>query len=392
MINGKFQPGEGSLRTGDGLGIYIHIPFCKQKCNYCDFLSFPSSCRGQVADYLLGLKKEIQLAAAGVDRAEAASVYLGGGTPSLLSSQALKEIFSALRENFSLSSETEITIEANPGTLSREKLRAMAALGVNRLSLGVQSLEDAQLSRMGRVHTAEEAREAFRLARQEGFHNINVDLIHGLPGQTPAAWVSTLREAAELAPEHVSAYGLSLEKGTPWGDLNCRGELALPSEGDCARMYGETGEVLSEWGFIQYEISNYAKPGYESKHNLGYWLRRPYLGIGLGASSFINETRYRNCTQLSDYLSFLEINKLPIAEAEKISREEAMSETMFLGLRTARGVNILEFVRQYGLSVEQAFPAVKQLEQAGVLRREGSRLTLNPDYYGVSNEIFLRFV
>ena len=248
------------------------------------------------------------------------------------------------------------------------------------------------LAAMGRVHTAREARQAFYSARQEGFSNINVDLIYGLPGQTLKDWKHTLYQAAELKPEHVSAYGLSLEKGTVWGNLHSNKALSLPDEEAWAEMHSLTKSILAQAGLFQYEISNYAKEGYESRHNLGYWYRRPYLGIGLGASSFINETRYKNHTKLIDYFNDISLNRLPIAQEEAVSREEAMSETMFLGLRSLRGINIISFAQRFGVGVEEAFPAVSYLVKHHVLEIEGPWLKLNPEYQGVSNEVFLKFI
>lgn len=379
--------------AGSGtFGIYIHIPFCVKKCNYCDFLSFLLPCKDRVADYVLGLKREMELTAPDLGGSLAASLYLGGGTPTLLTFQTLKDIFSAVKGHFSFTSNAEVTVEANPGTLSRAKCEEMQAMGVNRLSLGFQSLDNSLLAAMGRVHTAHEARESFYLARKAGFDNLNLDLIYGLPGQTREMWQETLTQAAALAPEHVSAYGLSLEEGTYWGDLYRQGRLSLPGEEDWSSMHDLTAEILSTAGLIQYEISNYARPGFESVHNLGYWFRRPYIGLGLGAASFINEKRYRNHSSLEDYLHDLAWNRLPRVEEEIISFEGAMSETMFLGLRTAHGVNLSEFAEKYGRSPEEAFPSVKPLIRSGVLLVEGTRLKLNPDYYGVSNEVFSRFV
>lgn len=375
-----------------GFGIYIHIPFCKKKCNYCDFLSFLLPCEDRVADYVLGLKKEMELVAPLVKDSEAVSVYFGGGTPSLLSSQNLRDIMSAVEKHFSFSPYMEITLEANPGTLSREKLRDMVSIGINRLSLGVQSLEDRLLCTMGRLHNAREATEAFCLAREEGMGNINIDLIHGLPGQTLRDWENTLRSVIDLGPDHVSAYGLSLGENTAWGRLYSKGALALPCEDECAVMYHMTQEILSRAGYLQYEISNYAKPGFECRHNIGYWHRRHYIGLGLGASSFIEGARYRNYGDLSSYLDALARGKIPFSQKEMISRGGAMSETMFLGLRTSRGVNFREFEWEFGVSVEEAYPDTVQLEKTGVLMRDGSQLRLNPDFYAVSNEVFVKFV
>ena len=382
------------LKTrSEGLGIYIHIPFCKKKCNYCDFLSFVPPGEDMVAQYVLGLERELELLASLRKYSQVVSVYLGGGTPSLLSSQSLRDIVLSVEKHFSFSPKLEFTLEANPGTLSRENLRTMFSLGINRLSFGVQSMEDKLLYKMGRLHNTEEAVAAFRLSREEGMGNISLDLMHGLPGQSLVDWKNTLTSVLQLGPEHISVYGLSVEENTPWGTQYPPGSPELPGEEECAQMYALSREMLCDAGFRQYEISNYAKPGYECRHNLAYWYREPYLGLGLGASSFIGETRYSNHRDLEAYLYSLEQGRLPVAEAEKISSEAAMSETMFLGLRTAGGVNLPDFVRQFGAGPEEVFfPAVGQLEKAGVLIREGHQLSLNPAYYAVSNEVFVKFI
>jgi oxygen-independent coproporphyrinogen-3 oxidase len=382
--------GKGTSRD---VGIYIHIPYCKKKCHYCDFLSFLLPCGNEAADYIMGVKKELQLLAPRIENAKAGSLYFGGGTPSLLPLQYFREIVSAVKEQVLLSPFVEFTVEANPGTLSRENLRGMVSLGVNRLSLGVQSMNDRLLRSMGRLHTAEEAREAFYLAREEGMENISIDLMHGLPGQTLDDWRTTLEAVIGLNPEHISVYGLNLEPNTVWGDLYLDGELELPGEDECGKMYRMSRKVLQEAGFLQYEISNYARPGYECRHNLGYWYRRPYLGIGLGASSFIQGTRYKNYSDPGKYLQALDQDVLPIAEKEELSEKQAISETMFLGLRTAKGINQVEFTRQFGRSIDDIFtPVLQPLEKAGVIIREGQWLRLNPEYYAVSNEVFQKFV
>lgn len=376
----------------ESFGIYIHLPFCLKKCNYCDFLSFLLPSQDRVADYVLGLKKEMQLAAPELEGLSAASLYLGGGTPSLLASRNLKDILFAAKNYFSLAPNAEVTVEANPGTLSMVKLREMRDMGVNRLSLGVQSMNNRLLTAMGRVHTAEEARTCYYLGREAGFENINVDLIYGLPGQTKEMWQDTLVNVAALIPEHVSAYGLSLEEGTPWGDLYSQDRLSLPGEDHWAAMHDITGEILTTAGLEQYEISNYARPGCESVHNLGYWHRRPYIGLGLGAASLLNETRYRNHSSLEKYFQDLASNKLPREDEDRLSVEEAMSETMFLGLRTTQGISVGEFAAKYSRLPEEIFPDVIPLIEGGVLFMEEGRLKLDSHYYAVSNEVFARFV
>lgn len=375
------------------MGLYIHVPFCKKKCSYCDFLSFLLPCEDMVADYILGVKKELELSASITGHPKVTSIYMGGGTPSILSLQFLSDIVSAVKHYFPNTYYREITIEANPGTLTRQKLRQILSTGVNRLSFGVQAMDDKLLQKMGRLHTAKETEEAFFLARQEGVNNISIDLMYGLPGQTPEDWRNTLNSVIKLNPEHVSAYGLTLEQNTPWGTLFSQGKLILPDEEECAQMYQLCREILSGAGFVQYEISNFSKPGFECMHNLGYWYRHPYIGVGLGASSFYGDSRYKNLTDFEAYLESVNSGVLPVAEKEKISREQAYSETMFLGLRTAVGINTLEFASVFGITVDEVFyPILRQLESAGVLLREDNWLRLNPDFYAVSNEVFQKFV
>lgn len=374
------------------IGIYIHIPFCKTKCNYCDFLSFLLPGEARVAEYILAVKKELELWAVKLDNPKAVSIYIGGGTPSIIKTEQLANIIRTVKEYY-LAGIREFTLEANPGTLSREKLLDMKAIGVNRLSLGVQAMDDLLLAEMGRLHDRRQAVEAINSAREAGINNIGVDLIYGLPGQTPKDWEETLLRTAALRPEHISAYGLTLAPDTAWGKKHSRGELVLPEENDWAEMYRTCGEILIGEGYGQYEISNFAMAGYECVHNLGYWFRQPYIGIGLGASSFISETRCRNLSRFEDYLEAVFQRKLPVAEEETLDREQAMSETMFLGLRTSRGVDPEMFRREFGVDVDTAFDGqVRHLEKLGILNRQGNRLKLNPEYYPVSNEVFCRFL
>ena len=268
------------------LELYIHIPFCVKKCDYCDFLSAPADRRMQKA-YVDALLREIQ----GYGHPEGknaafptvSSVFIGGGTPSILEGSDIGRIMDQARENFRISPDAEITIETNPGTLTAKKLQAYRNAGINRLSLGLQSADERELRVLGRIHTYEEFLESYRLARQAGFSNINVDLMFAIPGQTCEGWLRNLRTVAELEPEHISAYSLIVEEGTPFADR----ELDLPDEDTEYRMYEDTAAVLAEYGYRQYEISNYAKPGYSCRHNIGYWNRTQYLGLGLGAASLI---------------------------------------------------------------------------------------------------------
>lgn len=379
--------------TPEEIGVYIHIPFCKKKCSYCDFLSFLLPCQDRVADYVLGLKKELGLWADRLQRPQAISVYIGGGTPSILDLSFLEEISRAVYKYFSPGPECEFTLEANPGTLSRSKLEGISALGINRLSLGVQAMDDNLLREMGRIHNCKDVREAVFLARQAGIGNISVDLMNGLPGQTLEDWKDTLEKTINLQPEHISAYGLTIEANTVWGERHARGELTLPGEDQCVAMYWTSQKVLSLAGYRQYEISNYAKPGYECRHNLGYWYRRPYIGVGLGAATFINEVRYRNHSDLNSYLGAVSAGSIPATEEERLTKDQAMSETMFLNLRTSKGMDIARFEQQFGTDVYSAFNGQAEvLEKAGVLISHEGWLRLDPDYYLLSNEVFRRFL
>lgn len=375
------------------IGVYIHIPFCEKKCGYCDFLSFLLPCEDRVADYVLGVKKELALWAERLERPRATSLYIGGGTPSILLPANLEDIFRSVKEYYSPEAGCEFTLEANPGTLSPAKLREIAAIGVNRLSLGVQAMDDRLLKNMGRIHTRDEAGEAVDLARRAGIQNISVDLMYGLPGQTLEDWKDTLENVIRLQPEHISAYGLTLEPNTLWGEQHARGKLLLPDEEICVTMYETCREVLSQAGYLQYEISNFARPGYECRHNLAYWYRKPYIGVGLGAASFVGGTRYRNHTDFEEYLQAVSGGLLPIAEEEHLSPEQAMAETIFLNLRTWKGISLRKFEQQFGRDIYTVFPTELQLlERTGVLVREGHRIKMNPDFFAVSNEVFCKFI
>ena len=292
------------------LELYLHIPFCVQKCAYCDFLSAPA---GDAAkeEYVDALKQEIKRYRKMARSYRVSSVFVGGGTPSILSCGQILEIFKTLRQVFAIQSDAEITIEANPGTVTKEKLAAWKQAGINRISFGLQSVKNEELKMLGRIHTYEEFRESYDLARQAGFENLNVDLISAIPGQSVQSWEETLRTVAELGPEHISAYSLIIEEGTKFYQWyregkQSEGHPALPDEEVERTMYEQTQEILNEYGFHRYEISNYAKEGKECRHNLGYWNRTQYLGIGLGASSLIADTRYHLCTDLTSYIERIE--------------------------------------------------------------------------------------
>ncbi len=362
------------------LEIYIHIPFCVRKCNYCDFLSGPSTPEER-QKYVESLCQKIR---ARRDLAEAysvTSVFFGGGTPSLLETDLLEEIFAALRETFSLEEDAEITIEMNPGTVTAEKLGTYRRLGINRLSIGLQSADDGELKTLGRIHTFEDFLGTYRLAREAGFLNINVDLMSAIPGQTLTSWHKTLTRAADLGPEHISAYSLIIEEGTPFYDLYGpdapAGQIPpLPEEDTERQMYYDTKEILESYGYHRYEISNYAKPGYECRHNLGYWDRVDYLGFGIGAASLFDHKRW-----------------VEGGEPEELSQKDEMSEFMFLGLRKMQGVSRKVFQRSFGQSMDSVYgDVIADMEEKGLLEEADGYVRLTDRGIDISNYVMSEFV
>jgi len=379
------------------LALYVHIPFCLRKCLYCDFASFADAPVPPAA-YVAALVREMELRAARLARpVTAATLYLGGGTPSLLAPELVAGVVAAARRQFSLSDAAEVTLEANPGTLTVETLAGFRAAGVNRLSLGVQSFDDRLLAGLGRIHTAREAEAAVHLARTAGFSNLGLDLIHGLPGQDPTGWERDLRRATALAPEHISAYALAVEEGTPFHRLAATGELALPPEEEAVRMFEQTSEVLTACGYEHYEIANFARPGYRSRHNQVYWQRGPYLGFGAAAHSFLPTPgwgiRWRNPADPAAYRAALDRGGLPAGEVTPLSRQEAMGEWFFLGLRLREGVDLAAFPQEFGLTVAEAFPGVlDRLAGQGLVEVAEDRLRLTPKGLLLANQVFLAFL
>lgn len=378
--------------SGNRLELYIHIPFCVRKCAYCDFLSFPAG-QKQMRDYVDALIREMQaVQGAGEGSGQAvASVFFGGGTPSLLPGEWIGELMGWIRSLFSLDPSAEISIEANPGTLDREKLERYRSAGINRISIGCQSANDEELRRLGRIHTWKEFLESWSAARRSGFDNINVDLMSGLPGQSFESWTKSLRAVAELGPEHISAYSLIVEEGTAFWEH--REELGLPDEDTERRMYEETRKILETYGYRRYEISNYAKEGYSCRHNEGYWRRTPYLGLGLGASSLYGETRFHNTGSMEEYLAHAGEYGALRRDTEPLSRQEQMEEFMILGLRLCEGVSFREFESLFGVSMETEYGAVlKKYERLGLLRREAGRVFFSERGISLSNGVLAEFL
>ena len=367
--------------------IYIHIPFCVKKCDYCDFLSGPSGPEEQ-SDYVQALLREIDAVKEGKGRS-VSSIFIGGGTPSVLDAGFIGEILNRIRNKFQIQNDAEITIEANPGTADYGKLQAYRDYGINRLSIGLQSPDDRELKILGRIHNYEQFLETYKKARKAGFDNINVDLMSAIPDQTYKGWEKNLRTVAELEPEHISAYSLIIEEGTPFAAR----QLNLPDEDTEYNMYEATARILKEYGYKQYEISNYAKRGMACRHNVGYWTRQDYLGFGLGASSLYGKERFSNTADRKKYLENSFSPEL-IREREPIlSREDEMAEFMFLGLRMTEGVARTDFEQIFGCCIEQIYGDVlKKYESMGLLQEKNGRIFLSGAGIHVSNSVMADFL
>ena len=340
-------------------GVYVHIPYCVKKCAYCDFCSVP--CDATAEQYPDALCREIELSR---DRlpyeGPVPSVFFGGGTPTVLPAQALVRILETVRRTYDVRSDAEITVECNPGTAQYADFVKLRAAGFNRLSLGLQSANDELLKAVGRIHTCDQFLTAYRAARDAGFRNINVDLMHGLPGQTQEDYLDTLQKVCDLGPEHISAYALILEEGTPLYRRVQAGEIALPCEDDVADMEDAGMAYLKEQGYERYEVSNFARPGYACRHNLIDWNDEPYLGFGVAAHSSARGEgewlRWSNTESIPEYLRKLRRGRLPTAETLHIRKKEEMFEVVMLGLRKVAGIPHEAFLDRFGLPLEQAFP------------------------------------
>ncbi len=389
------------------LELYLHVPFCVRKCAYCDFLSAPADEKTR-REYVYTLIQEIQgYKEAFYGQYHVSSVFIGGGTPSILEADQMERIFAALHQSFQIAEDAEITIEVNPGTASEEKLLAWKKVGINRLSIGLQSTDDRELKMLGRIHTWKQFLETYRMAREQGFDNINIDLISAIPGQTVESWTRTLGQVAELNPEHISAYSLIIEEGTPFFERY--GESAqrmsadteqdvkalppLPDEETERTIYELTADLLAQYDYERYEISNYAKPGYACRHNLGYWDRKEYLGIGLGASSLIGSTRFHNTADYKNYIEKVQRQEGIREEIEELSKAEEAEEFMFLGLRETRGISIQKFQDAFGKPIAEVYgKQIEKLCQEGLLEEEGGYIRLTKHGIDVSNAVFVEFL
>lgn len=359
------------------LEIYVHIPFCAKKCAYCDFLSFPGNMRMR-REYTDKLLEEIRIQSSFVREYQIDTIFLGGGTPSILDAADITAIMGALKEHYDIAPDAEVTIEVNPGTVKMEGLAAYREAGINRVSMGLQSADDTELRYLGRIHTYDEFLKSFQRVRMAGFTNVNVDLISAIPGQTPESWRNTLKKTAMLKPEHISAYSLIIEEGTPFYERyrDARHEEELPDEETERQMYHYTREILGAYGYRRYEISNYAKEGFECRHNLGYWNRTEYLGIGTGAASLIGSRRWSEGE-----------------EPEELSRENQMEEYMFLGLRKMEGVTKSGFLKEFGCTMESKYSRVlKRMYAEGLMEEAGDYVRLTDQGIDISNYVMSEFL
>lgn len=383
------------MKKNKEFGIYVHIPFCVKKCAYCDFLSGPSD-EKTIQAYFDALQLEIESYV--VRDQKVRTIYFGGGTPSSVNPGYIEDVIEKIKNQFVLVDKKaiEITIETNPKTVDEEKWKKYKAMGINRVSMGLQSSHAKELNLLGRIHSYEDFLEGYWGAKEAGFDNLSVDVMSALPGQTLAAYRETLEKVLTLEPQHISSYSLIVEEGTPFFDLygeGSKGQVLLPDEQLDREMYQLTNVLLEEHGYHRYEISNYAREGYESKHNSSYWTRIPYLGFGLGASSFWKGKRYHNVTTMEKYLKVAGCEETRIEDVEIISKEGSMEEFMFLGLRMTKGISRKEFYEKFGIEIEAVYGRVidKLVKQrALVVEKDWIRLT----EYGldVSNAVLSKFL
>ncbi|MEI3181507.1 MAG: radical SAM family heme chaperone HemW [Lachnospiraceae bacterium] len=371
--------------------LYLHMPFCVRKCAYCDFLSFPSGAKTQRM-YAKRLMEDIGVMGKRYGEIPVETIFIGGGTPSVPDSGLIVEIMEHVRHAFHVADGAEISMEANPGTVTREKLTDYRKAGINRLSFGLQSANDRELKLLGRIHTWAEFLESFTLARECGFANLNIDLMSALPGQTCESWKETLSRVTDLDPEHISAYSLIIEEGTPFGERygSEEGRKLLPDEDSEREMYHETKRFLKDCGYERYEISNYAKPGRECRHNIGYWTGVPYLGLGLGASSYLDGCRF---TVNPDMKQYLEEKPGMFTDIEKLTKKDMEEEFFYVGLRMTAGVSLSEFERRFGISAKEVYPGLMEtFVKEKAARFEGDRFVLTDYGLDVSNYIMAQFL
>ena len=374
------------------LGLYIHIPFCVRKCKYCDFNSFKLNI-DEKKKYLSALSKEMELYKEKIGQKEIDSIFVGGGTPSILNEEEIKILFDNINLNFKIKEDAEITMECNPGTLTLNKLKTMKKCGVNRLSIGLQAVQNHHLKYIGRIHTFEEFEKNYHEAKKVGFDNINIDLMYALPNQTKEDWMESLEKVVNLNPTHISAYSLILEENTELFDMYERKEFKLLDEDTDIEMYEYTINYLKSHGYNQYEISNYAKKGFECKHNILYWKCENYVGIGTSASGFLDEIRYNNLFEIDKYEELILNGKKPIEWEEKLSIKDKIEESIFLGLRMNEGIKFKDFKNKYDFNfLEEYKNEIEKLTKLQLIDINETGMKLTQKGKEISNSVFVEFI
>ncbi len=376
----------------NSLALYIHIPYCIKKCNYCDFVSFKYAPH-KLEAYVNCLLEEINIFCKNIgnNRLTVSTVYIGGGTPSLLTPEELKSITSTLNQCFDLNGVTEFTTEANPETITFEKFKEYEALGVNRISMGTQSFNDKTLKILGRVHDSSKIYKSFYILRKAGFKNINIDLMFALPNETISETIFSLKEAVKLNPEHISYYSLMIEENTPF--FKMRDKLNLPDNNTEFLEYKRGMEILKKNGYEQYEISNFAKPGFRSKHNIQYWKNLPYIGFGVSAASYIARVRYKNLSNIAKYCSEIKKGNLPIDFREHLIGKEAKAEHIIMNLRMTDGADKKLYYTRFGNFMETDFKkTIDKLKTIKLIKENKNRLALTKKGLFVANTVFMEFL
>ncbi len=373
-----------------GISLYVHIPFCYKKCPYCSFVSYDRLLHLR-EDYIKTLVKQIALSR---EQKTVKSIYVGGGTPSTLNIKQIEKILKQINKNFKLNKNIEITMEINPSkNIKKDYLKSLKEIGINRLSVGVQSLNDKILRFLGRIHSADDVRYVLNYIKEIGF-NFNVDLLYAVPTQTLELWMDTLKEILSFYPHHVSAYSLSIEENTPFFKMKEEGKIREVTEKDTIEMYKQGVKMLKNTGYVHYEISNFSLPNFECIHNLTYWNGAEFMGFGVSASSFINNCRIKNETDIYKYMERIEHNKKPFTYVKKLSREREIREAFILGLRKIEGINIEKFNKKYEMDIKEFFNKTldKMIKNRLLVEKNGFIHLSNIDAILISNEIFSEFL
>jgi len=378
----------GAVKNMSAIALYVHIPFCKKKCYYCDFNSY-SGKQHLIEEYIGALKKEIKMYKHVIDGYKVSTIFFGGGTPSILEGDQIAIIMDTMGKYYDIEKDAEISIEANPGTLNYNKLKKYYAGGINRLSIGLQACQENLLRTLGRIHSFEDYSKNLNEAREAGFTNINTDLMFSLPGQREKDLEECLEKVVSLGIPHISAYSLIIEEGTLFGNWVRNKTIVLPDEEIQLKMYHNTIGYLKEKGYIHYEISNFAKPGFQCEHNMVYWHNKPYIGLGAGSHSYFNKKRFNNVGSIEKYMDLVSNKKIPIENEIDVSIRDEISETMFLGLRLTEGISIKEFIERFNISPFEIYEKqIKKFSTQGLLEYDKTHIRLTQKGIDLSNIVF----